>query len=279
LVVGTACALSVLVAGITHLDRANPIPFLLSALWLGVVSVRLGVREPLATPVRIPESDAAGHTAAESDAESHADHAEPERAEQERDRVGPVRCVMRQPARRVRGGAHDQPGQPKPRPITRRAEHGGAGSSHEYAERQQLSTNAAPPMSSKRRATSGVSVSLPRNSPPITAPDPSFDSDLVSPRSTPRPPANPRSLRARAARIQYATTTKERDEARSSIVYHRDGWSGPRITEVGHHLLTAPVRHLAAERGGRQSVANEDEQNERGTGTGTEAGRRWIFLS
>jgi hypothetical protein len=64
LVVGTACTLSVLVAGITHLDRANPIPFLLSALWLGVVSVRLGVREPLATPVRIPESAPLVNTAA-----------------------------------------------------------------------------------------------------------------------------------------------------------------------------------------------------------------------
>ncbi len=56
LVVGTASVVSVLVSGITHMERANPIPFLLSALWLGVVSMRLGVRAPLATPVRIPAS-------------------------------------------------------------------------------------------------------------------------------------------------------------------------------------------------------------------------------
>jgi hypothetical protein len=55
IVVGVATVVSVLLPGITHTDRANAIPFLLSALWLGVVSVRLGVRSPRVLWAPVPE--------------------------------------------------------------------------------------------------------------------------------------------------------------------------------------------------------------------------------
>src|SRR5258705_5520926 len=101
------------------------------------------------------------------------------------------------------------PAQPKPRPITREPSTAAPAPATSTPKGSQLSTNAAPPMSSNARATSGVSVSRPRNSAPITAPDPSLMATSVSPpvnTTTASQLAEPSPRRSAA--YKYATKTR-----------------------------------------------------------------------